>query len=544
MAEARVSEILRYYEDLRGKRSHWENHWQEVADHSIGRRTFNIQREPGRQRQQHIYDTTSRDANTLLAAALHSLLTNPATRWFDLRFQDQALNEDDEAVFWLDAAREQTQSAFRRPDSAFTTNMHEFYVDLSAFGTAGLFVADEMPGARFSSRPLAELYIDEDASGRITVVARCFKLKAWQAVKEFGEGNVPKADNVVRTAPNTELEFLHLVRQREQPLPGRIDAAGMPWESLTVSIADKQIVREKGFHENPFLVARWSKDSGELYGRGPGIDTVPDQKMLNAMWRTFIRNAEKAADPPLLVEDDSVLPPGRRLRIAPSAQITVRNEGGGSIRDKVVPLETGARLELPPQMIEMRRLAIQKAFHSEIIQAFMDPRMTATQVIELARLSQRILSPVLGRMQVEVLEPMIERVFAIEARAGRLPEIPEFLFGADLRVEYVSPVARAQKASEAQAILDSFASAAAVSQVDPSVMDNIDLDEAIRKVFEGNGVPVKVLRSRREVATRRQAQARVLAEEEAQARLLAAGETAAKLIPAVSGALQPRERAR
>jgi len=532
--EQRAQQIISYFEDLKNARSNWENHWQEIADHSLGRRDFTVVREPGRQRQQKIYDTTSRDSNNLLAAALHALLTNPSTSWFDLTFENADLNEDDESTRWLSTVRDRMLAAFRRPESAFTTQMHEVYSDITGFGTAGMFVADEPGfGPRFNARPLQELFIDEDSTGRIGVVMRKFKMQAWRAVDQFGAKQVPRAAEQAEKRPNTEGEYLHIVRRRDLPLPGKINSAGMPWESLYLSFNDKDIISEGGFWENPYMVARWSKDPGEIFGRGPGIDSLPDQKMLNAIWRTFIRNIEKAVDPPLLVDDDGVMP-GSQLRVTPSAQITVRNDGGS--REPVRYLESRAQLNLAPEIIETRARKIEKAYHSEIIQAFQDPRMTATQVIELARLSQRILSPVLGRMQVEILEPMVERVFGVLLRSGKLPDPPEVIQGEDIKIEYVSPVARAQKASEAQAIIDTFLATAQMAQADPSVLDNFDLDEAARRIAAGNGIPVQIIRSKDNVIQIRRVQAKLMQEEKQKEEALKTADVASRLIPAVAGA--------
>ena len=529
----RVKKLMRQFSDSQDRRRNWENIWQEIADHSLMRRDFTVQREPGRQRGIRVYDTTSRDSNNLLAAALHSLLTNPATRWFDLRYISEELNEIDDATYYLEEVKEIALNAFSRPQSGFTTNIAEVYNDLPGFGTAVMFIQEDVEmGPKFISRPLAETFIDVDHTGRIAIVYRNFKMRAWQAVDFFGEKDLP--DKIVKSSmkdSNKEFDFLHVVQRRDLPMPGNLDASGMPWESIYICVDTKEVIREGGFHEMPYMVARWTVDAGEIYGRGPGVDALPEQKMLNAIWRTYIRNAEKAVDPPLLVDDDGILP-GSQLRVTPSAQIVVRNDGGN--RDPVRYLESRAQFPWASEIIETRSRKIEKAFHSEIIQAFQDPRMTATQVIELARLSQRILSPVLGRMQVELLEPMIERVVGILSRRSDFPVPPDFLAGEELKIEYVSPVARAQKASEAQAILDSFSAAAAVAEADPSVMDNIDLDVAVRKIFEGNGVPVQVLRQREDVLEIRQAQAEAVEAQQQQQAMAQGGDTIAKLLPGIA----------
>jgi hypothetical protein len=223
--------------------------------------------------------------------------------------------------------------------------------------------------------------------------------------------------------------------------------------------------------------------------------------------------------------------PGSQISVTPSAQIVVQSDGN---TDPVRYLESRAQLNISAELIETRSSKIQRAYHNEIIQAFQDPRMTATQVIELARLAQRQLSPVLGRMQEDLLNPLIDRVYGIISRRLDFPEPPAFLQDRDIRVDYVSPVARAQKASEAQSILDSFAAAQAIAQVDPSVMDNVDLDEAIRKIFEGNGTPVNVVRSRSDVLAMRSTQAKIMEQERQAQALQQTGETVSKLLPGIA----------
>ena len=531
MQPERAKQILSYHESLKSAKTHWVNQWQEIADHSVGRREFNRTTEPGRQRMVKIYDTTSKDAGNLLSAALHSLLTNPQSRWHDLRFEDEDLNDVEEAMVWLELVKRRLDGAFNKPGAGFATQIAEVYQDLVQFGSAFLFVEDDPGfGAKFSSRPLAEMSIDVDSTGRVKDVFREFKLKNWQAVHDFGREAVPEIAKIAEKEPNGESDFVHHVRKRGLPQPGKIDASGMPWESIYISTREKDIIGEGGFHENPYLVARWAVDAGEIYGRGPGNDSLPDQKMLNAIWRTYIRNAEKAADPPLLVENDSVMP-GSQISVTPSAQIVVQSD---SNTDPVRYLESRAQLNISAELIETRSNKIQRAYHNEIIQAFQDPRMTATQVIELARLAQRQLSPVLGRMQEDLLNPLIDRVYGIISRRLDFPEPPEFLQDRDIRVDYVSPVARAQKASEAQSILDSFAAAQAIAQVDPSVMDNVDLDEAIRKIFEGNGTPVNVVRSRSDVIEIRRTQAQIMEQERQAQQLQQTGETVSKLLPGIA----------
>ncbi|PWG73491.1 phage head-tail adapter protein, partial [Enterococcus hirae] len=71
--------------------------------------------------------------------------------------------------------------------------------------------------------------------------------------------------------------------------------------------------------------------------------------------------------------------------------------------------------------------------------------MTAREVQERHEEKLLMLGPVIERVQNELLDPMIDRVFSIALRGNALPPPPEELEGVDLRVEYISILAQAQR---------------------------------------------------------------------------------------------------
>ena len=109
-------------------------------------------------------------------------------------------------------------------------------------------------------------------------------------------------------------------------------------------------------------------------------------------------------------------------------------------------------------------------------------------------------------------DPLIDRVFSILLRGAAFPPPPLALVrNPELRVEYVSPLARAQKASEGQAIALTLATVKPLAEADPGVMDNFDLDAVTRTVAEAYGLPPRLLRNASDVAYRRQKRQQALA---------------------------------
>lgn len=521
--------LLRQWEDVAARRSNFQSVWQEIADHMLGRRDFTTQAAPGRKRMARIYDTTGLQAADLLAAALHSFLTNPALRWFSLRAEDPELAEDEAVRNWLGAVEDRLYAAFNAPDANFAPQIHEVYLDQVAFGTAALYIGDRPgKGLLFSARPLGEIHVAENAEGRVDTVFRRFEFTARQAHQVWGDrAGRSVAEALAANKGERRFAFLHCVK------PAHADSGPdrFAFASTYLSLADKAVVAAGGYHEMPYMVPRWSKDSGEVYGRAPGWNALPDQKMLNEMSKTTLKAAQKAVDPPLLVADDGVVMP---LRTYPGGINVVR--AGALAQDPLRPLPVAPRIDIGLEMMEQRREAIRTAFHYNLLQLFQDPRMTATQVLQLVQEMQRLMGPMLGRQQAELLEPMIERVYGILLRSGALPPLPEALEGVTLRVDHISPIARAQKAGDAQAVLRTLEAAQAMAVLDEQVTDLIDPDAGLRLIAEANGVPAKALRGPERLAAIRLAREEDAARAETAMGVLGAMEGLERIAPAL-GAL-------
>jgi hypothetical protein len=106
-----------------------------------------------------------------------------------------------------------------------------------------------------------------------------------------------------------------------------------------------------------------------------------------------------------------------------------------------------------------------------------------------------MLGPVFERLDNECLRPIVERVFAIAKRAGILPPAPSELAGKDMTVKFVSMLKVAQDSTDAVAIQEVLSMAGGLAGVDPSVMDNIDIDFAIERFSKLKGNDPRMIRS-------------------------------------------------
>ena len=491
---------------LMEKRSNWESHWQEVADLMLPRKAeITRQRARGDKRNVAIFDATAVHALELLAASLHGMLTSSANRWFSLRFKETGLNESDEAKEWLEDATKRMYDVIAK--SNFQQEIFECYHDLIAFGTSCLMIEEDQEDVlNFSARHIKEVYIQENKKGYVDTLYRRFKMSAQATTEKFGIENVSKEIiNILKKAPFDDIDLVHVIRPRYDFDPQKQDKPNMPFQSIYFEYGTGHIISIGGFKENPYVIPRYLKSSTEQYGRSPGMNALPDVKVLNKMVEHSLKAAAKQIDPPLLIPDDGMLAP---IRMSPGSINYYRS---GS-RDRIEPLNINANTSITINNENQRRDAINKMFHIDQLVVTENRNMTATEVIQRQEEKMRILGPVLGRLQSELLSPLVTRVFNIMLRNQLFMPSPDILQQQELNIEYVSPMALAQRGQELQSLMKGLELFGSLAQTMP-VMDYIDEDGLVKQIISILGLPAKVIKSDAEVQQIREDRAQQEAEQ-------------------------------
>jgi hypothetical protein len=452
MATAEPELLKRRYDRLKAttERTNCESHWEDLAEHVLpGSMGFTGKRTPGEKRMQKVLDSTGIHSNELLAAGLHGMATNPASKWFSLRMTNDALNKVPNVKNYLAAVEKEMWSAVYSPGTNLTTALHECYLSMGCFGPAIMFVGErDNGGILFQSRTLSECVVAENADGVVDTIFWKFVYTVRQCVQK-GQQEGWKVSAEVQSNYNAqkfddEVEIIHAVYPRKDRDTGKDDAENMAFASCYFEYKAGHLLHENGFQEFPFLVPRWAKMPGEVYGRSPGMTALPDIKMLQAMMLTLIKAAQKIADPPLFIPDDGVIGP---VRTVPGGLNFYRGSR------EIFPLPTSNGLPLDFEMMEALRNRIRTTFYTDILQITQSTQMTATEVMQRTQERMRLLGPMVGRLEAELLGPLVTRVFGILYRQGLLPPAPEEIQEKDFTVEYVSPIATAQKQTEANGMM-------------------------------------------------------------------------------------------
>lgn len=492
------------HERMKSDRSNFESNWQECFKYIVPRKAeVNTKLTPGDHRGDELFDSTAIMANSLLAGALHSMLTNQTTEFFDLVMvgPDAGLNDDAQVKSYLQECTRRMHQAMN--NSNFQTEVHELYIDLGAIGTASMFVGEHPTEiVHFAARTIKEMYAMENNLGLVDIIHREFEWTPRQICQEFGEKSLPPDIlKKYKEGDQTLICVVHVV----EPYADSGDT-DVPYKAKIFAYRSRYFVKEsgakledKGFREMPFVMPRWTKTSGETYGRGPGMDMLPDIKMVNEMMRTTLEGAQLTVRPPIGVPDDGVV---GRVRMTPGG-LTVIRQGA-----EIKPIMTGARVDFGYQAVEDVRKRVRAGFFVDKIQLNDGPQKTATEVNQIVQESLRYMGPILGRQHFEFLRPLVVRVFGIMNRAGKLPPVPDKIRGKQWDVRYSSLIARAQQMSEIENFTRAIAAAAPIVNAIPSTLDNIDGDKAFRYVMDRYGVPQFCLSTDQKIKQVRDARAK------------------------------------
>jgi len=510
--------IIDRLHDLEEDRYNWETMWDDVVDYMLPNRSpFRGTITPGEDRSVTIYDSSAYKNNIVLAANLNDMLTNQSSMWFMLGVDDPDLDESPVVQDWL---QDMTNEVRKHLDNSnFYDQIHELYLDLGSLGTGVLYIEDsddEDEYVNFKACHLREIYISEDKYGRVDTVFRKFQHTVRQCIQRWGDDEDATLSDLVlgkeEDDPNRLVDLIHVVFPREERDPELKDNKNMKYASVWMETESKQIIKEGGYKAMPYLVPRWMKSSGEVYGRSPALSVLADIKTLNAMMETVLIAGQMIAEPPLQVPDDGFL----KLNIGPRGISYYR----AGTNDFIRPLEIGSRLPITFDMIQEKRDSIADSFFVTQLNVIDKTEMTAEEVRARQLANMRVIGPTVGRLQNELLSDLIFRVLDIlhdsvdENGKQILPEPPAVVQGLSYKLKYVSPLAKAKRQNELQAIQGAIQIAGNIAQTTGrvEVVDNLNVDIAYRKSVDILGAPNDILTPIEGVLQIRQARAKAAQE--------------------------------
>ena len=437
----KIEKLIKRYQKAEERKQQWEPHWQECYEYAFPQRE-NICRSAmmnidGGKKNIHLYDATAPDAVDQLASSLLAELTPPWAKWFGLTAGPELLLEEASQV--AEVLNKTTEVMLQNFEhSNFAVEIHQCYLDLIVAGTACLMFEEasigEASAFRFYAVPLREIALEESADGKLESTFRSSKIRIDDIKVRFPDVEIPERWlELNRQDSDYRLNLIEAVI----PQNGKFGTSGYEYTAFVwnenCGTEDNLILKEGIFATSPFINFRWLKAPGEIYGRSPVMKALPDIKTANKVVELILKNASISVTGIWQADDDGVLNPAN-IKLVPGAIIPKAVGSKG-----LTPLEAPGKFDVSQLILENLQKSINHALLADRLSQVNSPTMTATEVLERTAEIARILGASFGRLQAELLTPLLKRAFLILRRRGDVMNFD--LDGKIVDLQYKSPLA-------------------------------------------------------------------------------------------------------
>ncbi|MBL0320290.1 MAG: hypothetical protein IPP74_13520 [Alphaproteobacteria bacterium] len=501
--------INKRYNAMKNEYSSWVPTWRDIARFVRPGRGFFFEQIPNwgiALDHKTMLDSVPVRAIRTMAAGMTSGLTSPSRPWFKLGFEDHELDKFGPVKEWLEQVQKLMMNVFSKSNiyGAFTS----MYEECGAFGTAAMALLEDYDNVvRARTFTIGEYFLGQGSDGRVNSFGRNFRMTVGQLVEEFGLENCTEStQNDYKTKNYDKWVQVCCLIEPDSENSGeygsfvRKSYRSIYWENGS---PDDMCLDNRGFDDFPILAPRWdTMNTMNIYGKSPGWDSLGDCKMLMKMQNDRLLALDKVIDPP--------------MQVSGSVHTEVNTMPGGVTRNSAGTPDAGVRpaYQINPDMGAIERAiidtrqAIKETFYNDLflmLSSIDSPQKTAYEIAKRYEEKLLMLGTVIERLESELHDPTIERTFSIMQRAGLIPPPPEEIQGLPMKVDYISTLAQAQKMVGTTSIEETLNFVGQVSAINPSVVDNIDYDDAVREYAEMKGVPPTILRTEGELMALRKA---------------------------------------
>ena len=428
-SDEKVVHLIKKYKEARDLKDHWKAKFEEAYEYCLPNRESFYDESPGSKRTDKIFDEKAVVGVQEFASRLQAGITPTFARWADFQAGSEIPEEaKPQTNLELDQITNYVFEVIQ--NSNFNQEVHEAFMDL-AVGTGVMLVeeGDSIQPVKFTAVPLPRVYLNSGPDGRIDSIYRVRQCKASDINLLYPKAKVPE-DLLKRTKKLNIIEAVYK----------DYDESNTEKHQLCVFLENPKIIlleeTYKGIGSNPYIIFRWNKASGEVYGRGPIFNAMAAIKTCNLTIELILENAQMSVSGVYTFEDDGVINP-ENISLVPGSLIPIAPGSKG-----LVPIQGAGNFDVAQLVLSEMRQNIKKALYMETLGKPEGTPMTATEVSErMADLSRQIGSS-FGRLQSEFIQPLLRRIVRILAKQGRitLPQVN----GKEVKVVARSPLSQAQ----------------------------------------------------------------------------------------------------
>jgi hypothetical protein len=522
--------VMDRWELLDGAARDYLLHCREIAEFVVPRRSYQYNEyEPGwSYRRRLMVDPIGMTTNERIAAFLHGTIMSPYTPWVRPKLMEGEPSHNMRLYF--DHMQKQLFTHLNSTQSTFPTASYEAVQDATAFGTCYIMMIrsqrSNLPIAL--TMPFFQCRVEQNDECRIDTFMRCFTMKVMQAATSERYASAKITAKYEQGKGNDVVKFIQLIEPRKNGMKGGVSQR-KPYASIVICETTGEVISEMGFDEFPVAVGRLFKQN-DPYGHGFGHASLPLVRLVNRMRQSVLRAAEYANDPPLGVFTNR----NGRLDRRPGAvnKIDPADAIFSDPRDMITKLYEGGDPRITIEMIRELKDSIYEANYVDW-QTFPErSNVTATEVLERRKTRLTQMTPVVSRLESELLQPVAERFASLMQDQGMFlnpdaiaPGLAQELDGKEIGFEFVSPMAQAQQQATVDIAANLLEMTLAAAQIDPRNVDILKGHSLLRRAAFAAGAMAEDINSEEEIAALNEERARQ-AEQQAQLEQAALAATA------------------
>tara|TARA_R110000796_G_scaffold218747_1_gene334690 strand:+ start:723 stop:2285 length:1563 start_codon:yes stop_codon:yes gene_type:complete len=446
MARLNVRDIIEREAKAQARKDEWRSIYEECYEFALPQRNlysgYYEGGVAGKGKMSRVFDSTAIHATQRFANRIQAGLFPPQKEWCRLEAGTGVPEQQrPQAQSALDAYTTRMFETLRQTN--FDLAMGEFLLDLCV-GTAVMMVTpgDEATPIRFTPIPQYLVAIEEGSFGNVDNVYRKLRMKAEAIPQEFPDAEITtELAEAIANSPSKEIELMDaVIYDYEQG----VYCYHVVWPRK------RQELVYRTMKSSPFIVARYMKVAGEIYGRGPLVTALSDIKTLNKTVELVLKNASLAISGVYTAADDGVLNP-QNIKIQPGAIIGVARNGGPQ-GASLAPLPRTGDFNVSQIVMNDLRMNVKKILMDDTLPPDNMSARSATEIAERSRELATNLGSAFGRLIDETMVPLVSRILYILDQQGYI-DLPLKVNGVEVKVTPVAPLAQAQKLQDVNDIV-------------------------------------------------------------------------------------------
>lgn len=483
MARISPEEVLKRQEKADARKEEWRTIYEECYEFALPQRNlysgYYEGKTPGQNKMVRVFDATAINSTQRFANRIQSALFPPYRAWCTLEPGNEIPRERrPEIREALEIYGERMFDVVRQTN--FDLAMSEFLLDLCV-GTAVMLIqpGDADTPVRFIPVPQYLVSLEEGPHGTVDNVYRKMRLRGEAIQRQWPDAKIPAdLQRKIDDKPDEEIDLIeatvfnvdedmycyHLIWPKQK--------SELVYRTMTIS---------------PWVVARFMKVPGEVYGRGPLVTALPDIKTLNKVKELVLKNASLAVSGVYTAADDGVLNP-QTIQITPGAIIPVARNGGPQ-GESLRPLRSATDFNTSQLVINDLVNAIKKMLYDDSLPPDNMSARSATEIVQRMKELSQNLGSAYGRLITEAMTPIVRRILYVMDEIGII-DLPLSVDGLEVKVVPTSPLAQTQHLEDLEKVLQ-FGQIAQQFGMQGQVM--VNQEEMLEYIAEKMNVPQRLL---------------------------------------------------